>query len=107
MKSRLRQGPEVGTLGLYGSGPDERRRPWEGSAVRMYLEGRTNMMSGQTACQKRPGETGVKGDSMTLDWPTQKNGLSRVEPGVLKMERVLWPEAHLGFVRSADAGGEC
>lgn len=47
---------EVRTLGIYCCGPDEIRRPWEVSAVRMLLEDRTNMMSIQVAYQKRPGK---------------------------------------------------
>lgn len=52
-------------------------------AVRM--EDRTNMMSCQAVSQKRSGE-GRKGNSMTLDWFTQRNGLSHAELGVLRDE---------------------
>lgn len=70
----------------------------------MYSEGKTATMSRQAVYRDRLGR-GVKGDPMTLDWPTQKKGLPCVEPGILKMEQVLWPKSHLGSVKSGDTGG--
>ena len=94
----------MGTPGIRCRGPANRRRPREVAAVGMYLEGKTNTLSIQAVYQDRLGR-GVKGDPMTLDWLTQKKGLPRVEPGVLKMEQVLWPKSHLGSVKSGDTGG--
>lgn len=93
----------MGTPGIRCRGPDSRRRLREVAAVGMYLEGKTDTMSGQAVYQDRLGR-GVKGDPMTLDWPTQKKGLPCVEPGILKMEQVLWPKSHLGSVKSGDTG---
>lgn len=67
--------------------------------------GRQNQYDEQAGClsQKRSGK-GVRANSMTLDWPTQKSGLSHADLGVPEMELVLWLKSHLKFVTSENAG---
>lgn len=91
-----------------GRGPDQKSGYWESTAVVQIREGghggvssqnvlgRQNQYDEQVGClsQKRSGK-GVKANSMTLDWPTQKSGLSHAELGVPEMERGLWLKSHL------------
>lgn len=41
-------------------------------------------------------ERGVnEGDLVTLDWPTQKNGVPHAELRILELKQVLWLKPHL------------